>query len=66
MQVELQEDQIVVNRQALLDLVCALDMNVRPDRLPHAMDKLREPFFSDEVSTGFARTDNSMNSYEGA
>lgn len=59
-------DQIVVNRQALLDLVCALDMGIRQERLPVAMDQLREPFFGDEVSTGVARTDNSMNAYEGA
>jgi hypothetical protein len=35
------------------------------NRLPAAMDSLREPFFTDEMSSGKARTDNSMNSYKG-
>jgi hypothetical protein len=60
------KDQIVVERQALLDVVRALDLGVTMgNRLPAAMDSLREPFFTDEMSSGKARTDNSMNSYKG-
>lgn len=63
-EVTITENQIVVDRQALLDLVSALDCGARKDRLPHAMDLLREPFFPDEVSSGEARKDFSMNEYE--
>jgi hypothetical protein len=59
------KDQIVVKRQALLDVVRALELGITDNRLPAAMDSLREPFFTDEVSSGKARTDNSMNSYKG-
>lgn len=62
--VTITEDQIVVNRQALPTLVSVLDMGGRVQELPAAMDKLREPFFPDEFSTGKARTDFSMNKYE--
>lgn len=62
---ELQIDQteIVVNRQALLDVVRALDIGAKVDGLPAALDLLREPFFSDEISGGKARSDFSMNEY---
>lgn len=62
--VTITENQIVVDRQALLTLVSAIDMGVRMQRLPEAMDRLREPFFPDEFSSGTARTDFSMNEYE--
>ena len=55
---------IEVDRQALLDVVRALDIGAAHDRLPRAMDALREPFFADEISSGTARTDGSLNSYE--
>ena len=57
------EDQIVVNLQALLMLVAAIDMGLRLHELPTAMDQLREPFFPDEFSSGKARKDFSMNHY---
>ncbi|MEM7751769.1 MAG: hypothetical protein AAF230_00050 [Pseudomonadota bacterium] len=57
------ETEIVINRQALLDVVCALDMGIRSERLPNALDALREPFFVDEFSSGTARTDFSVNQY---
>jgi hypothetical protein len=56
-------EQITVNRQALLDIVRALDIGAKVANLPEAMDQLREPFFVDEISSGKARTDGSMNSY---
>jgi hypothetical protein len=63
--VELTEGQIIVDRQALLTIVRALDINSRPTLdLPFALDKLREPFFGDEMSSGRARTDFSLNKYE--
>lgn len=61
--VKITEDQIVVNRQSLLDIVRALDIGADNGRLPAALDNLREPFFSDEITNGKARTDFSMNSY---
>jgi hypothetical protein len=61
--VEIDETQIVVSRQALLTLVRAMDGMSIPSTLPLAMDDLREPFFTDEVSSGVARTDFSMNKY---
>lgn len=57
------EEQIVIDRQALLDIVRALDIGADQARLPKAMDKLREPFFADEISSGKARKDFSFNSY---
>jgi hypothetical protein len=62
--VTITEDQIVVDRQALLDIVRALDIGADQARLPKAMDSLREPFFSDEISSGEARKDFSLNSYQ--
>ncbi|ETW11093.1 hypothetical protein ATO8_18779 [Roseivivax marinus] len=62
--VEIDHTQIVVSRQALLDVVRALDIGAGRERLPGAMDDLREPFFEDEVSSGQARTDFSLNSYD--
>ena len=55
--------EIVVNRQALLDVVRALDIGAKVADLPRSMDLLREPFFTDEISGGKARTDFSMNTY---
>jgi hypothetical protein len=55
--------QIVVNRQSLLDIVRALDIGAKSDRVPNAMDALREPFFVDEISTGEARKDFTFNKY---
>tara|TARA_R110000737_G_scaffold274768_1_gene281641 strand:+ start:621 stop:824 length:204 start_codon:yes stop_codon:yes gene_type:complete len=55
--------EIVVNRQALLDMVRTLDIGATVANLPAAMDLLREPFFTDEISGGTARTDFSMNEY---
>lgn len=57
------QDQIIVDRQALLDLVYALDIGGRQDRLPKAMDALREPFFPDEITSGEARKDFAVNNY---
>lgn len=68
--VRLTPDQIVVDRQALLDIVAALDLGLgsheRRQNIPHALDKLREPFFPDEFSSGQARRDFSMNTYGGS
>lgn len=61
--VTITQDQIVVDRQALLDLVRALDIGAQNDRLSKAMDALREPLFTDEISSGNARQDFSLNSY---
>ena len=63
-QVTITEDQIVVSRQSLLEVVRALDLG-RSDmsRIPNALDDLREPFFSDEMSSGQARRDFSVNKY---
>ena len=61
--VTITEAQIVVDRQALLDMVRALDIGAKSDRLPRAMDALREPFFVDEISTGEARRDFATNRY---
>ena len=56
-----------MDRQALLDLVRALDIGAEAqDGLPAAMDVLREPFFADEISDGKARRDFSTNTYEGS
>lgn len=63
MNVLLSDDQIVVDRQALLSLVRALDVGAKDVDLPKVMDVLREPFFSDEMSSGKARNDFSMNTY---
>lgn len=57
------QDQIIVDRQALLDLVASIDVGLRGDRLPRAMDALREPFFPDEISSGNARKDFAVNKY---
>lgn len=62
--VTITQDQIVVDRQSLLDVVRALDLGGWTDRLPRAMDSLREPFFEDEISSGEARKDFSLNSYQ--
>lgn len=62
--VTINSDEIVVSRQALLDLVCAIDIGARTERVPLAMDALREPFFADEVATGQARKDFSLNKYD--
>jgi hypothetical protein len=61
--VTITEAQIVVDRQALLDIVRALDIRANIDRLPFSMDILREPFFVDEFSTGKARKDFTLNQY---
>lgn len=58
------EDQIVVSRQALLDVVRALDIGADRTRVPNALDDLREPFFVDEITTGEARKDFTMNQYD--
>lgn len=55
-------DQIVMDRQAVLDIVRALDIGA-VSNTAQAMDKLREPFFVDEISSGNARKDFSLNSY---
>lgn len=63
--VELTEDQIVVDRQALLTIVRSLDINAGSwSDIATAMDKLREPFFEDEMSSGKARRDFTMNKYD--
>lgn len=61
--VSINESQIVVDRQALLDIVIALDIGGRRDRVPKAMDVLREHFFVDEISSGNARKDFTLNQY---
>ena len=58
------QDQIMVDRQALLDVVRALDIGAKDADIPKAMDALREPFFADEVATGKARKDFAVNKYE--
>lgn len=55
--------QIVVDRQALLDIVRALDIGAKVESLPASMDLLREPFFTDEMSSGKARDDFTINTY---
>lgn len=55
--------EIVVNRQALLDVIRVLDIGAKVADLPASMDILREPFFTDEISGGKARTDFTMNTY---
>ena len=55
--------EIVVNRQGLLDLVRALDIGAKVDTAA-AMDLMREPFFADEISSGVARTDFTINEYQ--
>lgn len=61
--VTIDETQIVVDRQAMLDVVRALDIGAKNERLPKAMDELREPFFVDEITSGKARTDFTVNKY---
>ena len=61
--VTISQDQIVVDRQALLTIVRALDIGHRSPDLPLSLDKLREPFFEDEFSSGKARKDFTMNKY---
>jgi hypothetical protein len=61
--VNIDHTEIVINRQALLDMVRALDIGATVANLPAALDLLREPFFVDEISGGTARTDFSMNEY---
>jgi hypothetical protein len=61
--VNIDHTEIVVNRQALLDMVRALDIGATVANLPEAMDLMREPFFVDEISGGTSRTDFSMNKY---
>jgi hypothetical protein len=62
--VQVRADQIVIDRQALLAVVRAIDAGAQTPDLPKHMDKLREPFFVDEISSGQARTDFTMNRYE--
>lgn len=57
-------NQISIDRQALLDVVRALDIGANTERVPKALDALREPFFVDEITSGVARTDGSMNRYD--
>jgi len=61
--VTLDHTEIVVNRQGLLDLVRALDIGAKDVDVSRAMDLMREPFFSDEMSKGIARTGFEVNSY---
>lgn len=61
--VTITERQIVVDRQALLDIVRGLDIGADQSRLPKALDALREPFFVDEITTGEARKDFTVNTY---
>ena len=62
-EVTITEAQIVVDRQALLHIVRALDIGADQTPIPKALDALREPFFVDEITTGEARKDFSMNSF---
>lgn len=62
--VTIDHTEIVVNRQALLAVVRALDIGASQSNLPHALDLLREPFFADEITSGKAREDFSMNEYQ--
>jgi hypothetical protein len=61
--VTITQDQIVVDRQALLNVVRALDIGAKIDGLPLSLDLLREPFFVDEISGGTARKDFTLNAY---
>lgn len=62
--VDIDHTQLVVDRQALLTFVRYLDCNMgTATDLAKAMDKLREPFFNDELSSGTARTDFTVNQY---
>ena len=63
--VTITENQIVVDRQSILDTVRALDIGakVNASKLSQAMDNLREPFFPSEISSGNARKDFRMNKY---
>ena len=61
--VTITDRQIVTSRQALLDIVRALDIGATDVDLPKALDDLREPFFSDEIRSGVARRDFMMNRY---
>ena len=61
--IEVAATQIVIDRQSLLDLVRTLDVGATVADLPASMDRLREPFFVDEISSGKARSDFSMNTY---
>lgn len=63
--ITLDHTEIVVNRQALLTMVRALDIGHKSPDLPYSMDRLREPFFADEITSGKAREDFSMNTYGG-
>lgn len=60
--VTITESQIVMDRQAVLDIVRALDIGAKVNTA-EAMDALREPFFRDEISSGNARKDFTLNSY---
>tara|TARA_R110000764_G_scaffold38885_1_gene86537 strand:- start:70 stop:264 length:195 start_codon:yes stop_codon:yes gene_type:complete len=57
------QSQIIVDRQALLTIVRALDIGAKDADIPKALDALREPFFVDEISSGKARQDFTMNKY---
>jgi hypothetical protein len=61
--IEVAATQIVIDRQSLLDVIRALDVGAKVADLPASMDRLREPFFLDEFSSGKARSDFSMNTY---
>ena len=60
--ITINEGQIVMDRQAVLNIVRALDIGAKVDTA-RAMDVLREPFFVDEISSGNARKDFTVNSY---
>lgn len=62
--VTITQDQIVVDRQALLDIVRALDIGAKASHLPFSLDMLREPFFVDEIIGGVARKDFTLNTYK--
>ncbi len=58
------DDQLVVDRQALLTFVRYIDCNMgTANDLALAMDRLREPFFTDEISSGKARKGFAVNQY---
>ena len=60
----IRQDQIMIDRQALLTFVRYLDCNMgTATDLASAMDKLREPFFTDEISSGNARVNFTVNKY---
>ena len=64
MDTTISQDQIIIDRQALLTFVRYLDCNMGTSTdIAAAMDKLREPFFTDEISSGKARMDFSVNEY---